>query len=70
MLVTIPHNVLAFPSRCCGGVPGGVREGEPLPSGGGLISRGGIHPKQRLLGLGPKFIPPQISHGGVGGGVH
>ena len=61
---------MAFPSRCCGGVPGGVHEGESLLSGGVLLSRGGIHTKQRLLGLGPKFIPPQLSHGGVGGGAH
>ena len=26
--------------------------------------------KQRSLGLGPKLIPPQLVHGGVGGGVH
>ena len=26
--------------------------------------------KQRLLGLGPKLTPPQLTHGGVGGGVH
>ena len=61
---------LVVPNLCCvgGGVPGGVCEGEL--SGGGLISRGGMHTKQRLPGLGPKFIPPQPSHGGVGGGVH
>ena len=53
-----------------GGVPGGVREGELLQSGGGLIWRGRIHPKHRLPGHGPKLIPPQPMHGGVGGGVH
>ena len=26
--------------------------------------------KQRSLGLGPKLIPPQLVHGGVGEGVH
>ena len=49
------------------GVPGGVLEGELLLSGCG---RGGIHRIQRLLGLGPKFIPPQAVHGGFGGGDH
>ena len=53
-----------------GGVPGGVHEEESLISGGVFFSSGGIHPKQRLEGLGPKLIPPQLSHGGVGGGVH
>ena len=62
--------VLVVPNLCCGGVPGGVCEGELLLSVGGLISSGGIHRKQRLSGLGPKFTPPQPTHGGVGGGVH
>ena len=64
--------MLTVPNLCCdgGGVPGGVREGELLLSGGGLVLRGGIHPKHRLPGHGPKLIPPQPSHGGVGGGVH
>ena len=31
---------------------------------------GGIEPKQRLLGLGPKLTPPHSMQGGVGGGVH
>ena len=35
-----------------------------------VISRGGIHTKQELLGLGPKFTPPHFTHGGVGGRVH
>ena len=26
--------------------------------------------KQTLPGQGPKFAPPQLMHGGVGGGVH
>ena len=26
--------------------------------------------KQTLLGHGPKLTPPQVVHGGVGGGVH
>ena len=26
--------------------------------------------KQTLLGQGPKLTPPQVVHGGVGGGVH
>ena len=62
--------LLAVSNLCCvgGGVPGGVCEGEL--SGGGLISRGGMHTKQKLPGVGPKFIPPQPTHGGVGGGVH
>ena len=29
-----------------------------------------MHPKQTLPGQGPKFTPPQLLHGGVGGGVH
>ena len=29
-----------------------------------------MHPKQTLPGQGPKFGPPQLSHGGVGGGDH
>ena len=49
------------------GVPGGVLEGELLLSGWGWV---GIHRIQRLLGLGPKFIPPQAVHGGFGGGDH
>ena len=32
--------------------------------------QGGMQPKQTLLGQGPKFGPPQLLHGGVGGGVH
>ena len=52
-----------------GGVPGGVSEGE-LQRVESLLGKGGIHLKQRLLGLGPKFTPPQVVHGGVGGGVH
>ena len=35
-----------------------------------MLCRGGIQLKQISLGLGPKFIPPQLPHGGVGGGVH
>ena len=52
-----------------GGVPGGVLDGD---SGQGFdaLSRGGRHGKHTLLGLGPKFKPPQFVHGGVGGGVH
>ena len=54
-----------------GGEPGGVLDGElGLLLGRDLHSKGGIQLKQRLLGLGPKFTPPQPSHGGVGGGVH
>ena len=52
-----------------GGVPGGVRDGE-LASGSGLLCNGGMQPKQILLGHGPKFTPPHVSHGGVGGGDH
>ena len=26
--------------------------------------------KHKWVGQGPKFSPPQLSHGGVGGGVH
>ena len=52
-----------------GGVPGGVLDGELLEEGA-LLWSGGIQTKQRLPGLGPKFTPPQLSHGGVGGGVH
>ena len=52
-----------------GGVPGGVLEGEMLFCGD-LHRKGEIHLKQRLFGLGPKLIPPQLVHGGVGGGVH
>ena len=26
--------------------------------------------KHTLVGLGPLFTPPQLLHGGVGGGVH
>ena len=29
-----------------------------------------MQPKQILPGQGPKFAPPQLLHGGVGGGVH
>ena len=52
-----------------GGVPGGVLDGE-LVLGSGLIIKGGIQAKQTLPGQGPKFAPPQLMHGGVGGGVH
>ena len=52
-----------------GGVPGGALDGELLHARDGLGS-GGIHTKHTLLGLGPKFIPPQFIHGAVGGGVH
>ena len=52
-----------------GGVPGGVVEGELL-LGAPSLCRGGIQLKHMLLGLGPKFTPPQLVHGGVGGGVH
>ena len=39
---------------------------------GDLLRRGEgeIHLKQRLAGPGPKLTPPQLVHGGVGGGVH
>ena len=65
------HLVLA---ACCsnlsrGGVPGGVLDGE-LASGSGILCNVGMQPKQTLLGQGPKFMPPQLLHGGVGGGVH
>ena len=64
---------LALPARCSnlnrGGVPGGVLDGE-LASGSEFIDKGGMQPKQTLLGQGPKFIPPQLLHGGEGGGVH
>ena len=53
----------------CGGVPGGVVDGELLLVCCKLC-RGGIHLKHTLLGLGAKLIPPQELHGGVGGGVH
>ena len=29
-----------------------------------------MQPKQTLPGQGPKFGPPQLPHGGVGGGDH
>ena len=51
-----------------GGVPGGVLDGELVVLG--LGCKGGTQAKQTLLGQGPKFIPPQLVHGGVGGGVH
>ena len=63
------------PVSCCplflskGGVPGGVLDGE-LVSVSGLFCKGGMQLKQILLGQGPKLIPPQLSQGGVGGGVH
>ena len=53
-----------------GGVPGGVVVGELLLLCGDVLCSGGMHTKQRSLGLGPKLIPPQLVHGGVGGGVH
>ena len=52
-----------------GGVPGGVLDGE-LVSVSGLFCNGSMQLKQILLGQGPKLIPPQLSQGGVGGGVH
>ena len=52
-----------------GGVPGGVLDGE-LEQGSGWIVKGGMQAKQTLPGQGPKFAPPQLMHGGVGGGVH
>ena len=52
-------------AACCGGVPGGVVDGELLLICA-AVGKGGIHLKQMLLGLGPKFIPPQELHGGVG----
>ena len=55
------------PSWC--GVPGGVFDGESV-FGSSLSSKGGMQPKQTLLGQGPKLTPPQLEHGGVGGGVH
>ena len=55
---------------CNGGVPGGVLEGELWLLGGNLFSKGGIQPKQRLLGLGQKLTPPHSMLGWVGGGVH
>ena len=64
------HNILAFPSTCCGGVQGGVHGVELLLSCSVLLFRGGINPNQKLLGLGPNLTPPQLSHGGVGGGVY
>ena len=68
------YNCSLFPIYACkGGVPGGVLDGDgdlPRLLCGDVIRSGGIHTKQTLLGLGPKFIPPQLLHGGVGGGVH
>ena len=52
-----------------GGVPGGVVDGDSMQDSD-LLRRGGRQGKQTLLGLGPKLIPPQLMHGGVGGGVH
>ena len=52
-----------------GGVPGGVVDGDSMQDSD-LLRRGGRQGKQTLLGLGPKLIPPQFIHGGVGGGVH
>ena len=59
-------------NRCGGGVPGGVLDGEIqlVLVCSVIICRGGIHTKQELPGLGPKFTPPHFSHGGVGGRVH
>ena len=62
-------HVLLLLSRGGGGVPGGVLDRELLHAWDELGS-GGIHTKHTLLRLGPKFIPPQFIHGGVGGGVH
>ena len=56
-----------------GGVPGGVLDGDGDLSEllcGDLLCNGGIQTIHTLLGLGPKFIPPQLLQGGVGGGVH
>ena len=39
-------------------------------SGSDLLFKGGMQPKQILLGLGPKVTPPHVPHGGVGGGDH
>ena len=61
--------LLSFSYLREGGEPGCVLEGELL-SGGALIFRGEMQAKQILLGLGPMFSPPQLVHGGVGGGVH
>ena len=52
-----------------GGVPGGVLDGELVLSSDS-ICKGGMQAKQTLLGQGPKFVLPQLSHGGVGGGDH
>ena len=52
-----------------GGVPGGVLDGDGDLSEL-LLCSGGIQTIHTLLGLGPKFIPPQLLQGGVGGGVH
>ena len=49
-------------------MPGGVRDGE-LDVLTGLLCKGGMQLKQTLLGEGPKLTPPQLSQGGVGGGV-
>ena len=35
-----------------------------------LICNGGLQPKQTLPGQGPKFGPPQLSHGWVEGDDH
>ena len=54
-------------------MPGGVLDGDgdlPEVLGGDLLCSGGIQTIHTLLGLGPKFIPPQLLQGGVGGGVH
>ena len=66
---------MLFPTSLrSGGVPGGVLAGEEgdrsLLICGDLICSGGRQRKHSLLGLGPKFIPPQVIQGGVGGGVH
>ena len=61
--------LLLTASILLGGVPGGVLEGELLTCDG-LLCMWGIQIKQRSLGLGPKLIPRQLVHGGVGGGVH
>ena len=52
-----------------GAVPGGVLDGDSMQDSD-VLRRGGRQGKQTLLGLGPKFRPPQLMHGGVGGGVH
>ena len=51
-------------------MPGGVVDGKSLQGGASGMFKEGMQAKHRLVGQGPKFTPPHLLHGGVGGGVH